>query len=270
MGNNIIESGSCLDPWILDEFKESGENIRLDYTLYDDGILKISGNTKLTARFDRNEYDDSGEPISALYTSRFKDLDFHTVIIEEGISGLEEESFKNCKNFRHIILPEKMPVIRKNFANGSPLEYTEKEGLVFLGPASNPLYYLMGSKEGFDRKTLIIPEGTIMIADYAFKDKKCIKDVVFPSTLEFAGWYTFDGTSIKDAFIPEGKLAHDETLLAFDGDDIHLKSISVPFTMYEEYKKGNDYGWVEAYNRTAKIIFRNHDGSIAETLDPHA
>ena len=106
-----------------------------------------------------------------------------------------------------------------------------------------------------------------MIADYAFKDKKSIKEVVFPSTLEFAGWYTFEGTSIKDVFIPEGKLAYDETLLAFEGWDKHL-SISVPYSMYKEYKEGNDNGWVEAYNRDTKIIFRNPDGSIAETLEP--
>lgn len=268
MGNNIIRSGSCLDPWVLEDIKETGENLWLDYALYEDGTLKISGNTKLTATFDRNEYDDNGEPVSSLYTSRFKDLDFHTVIIEEGVSILENECFKGCRNFMKIVLPEKVPVIRKDFAEGSPLEYTEKNGLLFLGPSSNPIYYLMGCTEDFDKETLIIPEGAVFIANEAFKGKKFIKKVVFPSTLEFAGWYTFDDTSIKDVYIPEGKLAYDETLLAFDGWDIHLESISVPYSMYKEYKEGNDHGWVEAYNRHTKIIFRNPDGSIAETLEP--
>lgn len=267
MGNNIIKSGSCLDPWVLEDIKEKGEDLWLDYALYEDGTLKISGNTTLTSTFDHNEYDENGEPVSSIYTSRFKDLDFHTVIIEEGVRVLEKECFKDCRSFRRIVLPEKMPEIRKDFADGSPLEYTEKDGLLFLGPSSNPLYFLMGCKENYDRETLVIPEEVVFIADEAFKGKKCIKEVVFPSTLEFAGWYTFDGTSIKDVFIPEGKMAYDETLLAFDGQDMHVESISVPYSMYKEYRDGNDDGWVGAWNSTAKIIFRNPDNSIAEILE---
>lgn len=276
----IIKSGSCLSPSQLKVIKESGENYQMNYVLTDDGVLTISGNTRLScvvADEDVSPYDEpmydypeegNTEEYWSHYKSQFKDLDFHTVVIENGVKELGVLCFKDCKNFRRIYLPEEMPVIRKTIAIGSPLEYTEKNGLEFLGPASNPLYYLMGCQDDFDKEKLIIPEGTVRIVDYAFKDKKCIKEVYFPSTLEFAGWYTFDGTSIKDVFIPEGNLANDETLIAFDGWNIQLESISVPYDMYKEYKEGNDYGWVEAYNRNAKIIFRNPDNSIAEILEP--
>ena len=245
----------------------------MNYTLTDDGVLTISGNTYLCsvpAPDAEPYYDDpEGPPCGwSEEVSQFKDLDFHTVIIEGGVRILEEKCFKDCKNFRRIVLPEKMPVIRKNFADGSPLEYTEKDGLLFLGPASNPIYYLMGCTEDFDKETLIIPEGVVFIANEAFQGKKCIKEVVFPSSLEFAGWYTFNGTSIKNVYIPEGKLAYDESLLAFEGWEIHVESISVPYSMYKQYRDGNDNGWVEACNSAAKIIFRNPDDSIAEILEP--
>ena len=276
----IIIKGTCLT-FGQKEAVEEGGDLHMNYTLTDDGVLTISGNTLLGCSsavegvplYDQPMYDypDEGKPEDywSRFTSQFKDIDFHTVVIENGVKCLGVLCFKDCKNFRKIVLPEEMPVIRKTFAMGSPLEYHEKDGLLFLGPPSNPLYYLMGCKDDFDKETLIIPEGTVYIADYAFKDKKCIKEVRFPSTLEFAGWYTFDDTSIKDVFIPEGKLAYDETLIAFDGKDINLESISVPYSMYKEYKEGNDRGWVEAANRTAKIIFRNTDDSIAEILQPH-
>lgn len=270
----IIKSGSCLTDWQKEAVEEGREDLRLFFTLSNDGTLTISGNTglhRIPAPDALPYYDEPEGPPSGWseYISQFKDLDFHTVIIWSGVRVLEEECFKDCKNFHKIILPENMPVIRKNFAEGSPLEYTEKDGLLFLGPPSNPLYYLMGCKDSFDREKLLIPEGVVFIANEAFRGKKCIKEVVFPSTLEFAGWYTFDSTSIRDVFIPEGKLAYDETLMAFDGWDIRLESISVPYSMYLEYKEGKDHGWVEAYNRTTKIIFRNPDNSIAEILEPH-
>ena len=269
----IIKSGSCLTESQKEAVENWGEDLLMDYTLTEDGILTISGNTHLfsiPAPEAKPYYEEpEGAPCGwSEYVSQFMDLDFHTVIIDEGIRLLGEECFKDCKKFKKIILPEKMPAIRKNFAVGSPLEYTEKDGLLFLGPPSNPLYYLMGATDDFHDEILVIPEGAVFIANDAFQGKKCIREVVFPSTLEFAGWNTFDGTSIKDVFIPEGKLAYDETLIAFDGQDINLKSISVPYSMYKDYKEGNDYGWVEAYNRTAKIIFRNPDDSIAEILEP--
>lgn len=270
----IIKKGSCLTEWQKEAVEERGENYRLDYTLTDDGILTISGNSNLNripAPAAKPCYDEpEGPPCSwSEYISQFKDLDFHTVIIEEGVKVLEEECFKDCKNFRKIILPEKMPVIRKDFAVGSPLEYNENDGLLFLGPPSNPLFYLMGCNSSFHKEKLLIPEGVVFIANEAFDGKKSIKEVVFPSSLEFAGWYTFNGTSIKDVFIPEGKIAHDETLIAFEGWDIHVESVSAPFSMYNEYREGNDHGWVEAWNSTAKIIFRNPDDSIAEILELH-
>lgn len=272
--HNIINSGSCLTQWQKEAVVDLGENFEMNFTLSEDGILTISGNTGLYSipAPDAQPYYDEpmGPPCGwSEYVSQFKDMDFHTVIIEPGVRLLGKECFKDCKNFSQIILPEEMPVIRKDFADGTPLEYTEKEGLLFLGPASNPLYFLMGSKATFDQDKLLIPEGTVFIANEAFEGKKCIREVVFPSSLEFVGWYTFDGTSIKNVFIPEGKLAYDETLLAFDGKNIHLESISLPFSMYEEYRESNDLGLLEAWNRTAKIIFRNPDNSIAEVIQPH-
>lgn len=271
----IIKSGSCLTYWQKEAVEERCEDYRLDYTLTEDGILIISGNTGLyrIPSSDAKPYYDEplGPPCEwSKYVSQFKDLDFHTVIIEEGVRLLEEGCFKDCKNFRKIILPEKMPVIRKNFAVGSPLEYTEKEGLLFLGPPSNPLYFLMGSKDCFEKEKLLIPEGVAFIANEAFEWKKSIKEVVFPSSLEFAGWFTFNGTSIKHVSIPEGKLAYDEVLMAFDGDPgAPLESISLPFSMYQIYKDGKQTGLVEAWNRTCRIIYRNPDDWIAEIIEPH-
>lgn len=179
--------------------------------------------------------------------------------VEDGLRRLPEDSIQRIER-----------VIKNN--NLTPLEYTVKDNLLFIGTHAQPLFYLIGSVENFQPEKLVIPEGTVMIADYAFKNKKSIRQLVFPSSLEFLGWFTFEGTSIKELFLPEGKLAYDETLIAFDGEigvGTSLETISLPYNMYQIYKAGQDKGLVETWNRTCKIIYRNPDDSIAEIIGPH-
>lgn len=270
----IIKSGSCLTPWQIEAKKERGEDWRLEYKLSDEGILTVSGNTHLfcVPAADAIPYYDEpeGDPCGwSEYTSQFENLDFHTVIIEDGITVLGEGCFKNCKGLHKIILPENMPVIRNSFAEDTPLEYTVLNKMKFLGPPSNPLYNLMGCDDDFNEEKLIIPEGTIRISNEAFRNKTCIKEVVFPSSLEHAGWNSFEGTSVIEIIIPEGELARDETLIAFDGNPgAPLETISLPYSMYLIYKEGRNIGIVEAWNRTSRIIYRNPDDTIAEILDP--
>ena len=272
----IIKKGSCLTP------RQKEEGYKMDFILTDDGVLTISGNSHLCPipAPDAIPYfdDDPAGPPSywSKYVSQFKDMDFHTVIIEDGVTVLSEHCFKDCKALKKIILPEHVPTIRYTFAEGSSLEYTVKDNLKFLGPPSNPLFYLRGATDDYNEDRLIIPEGTVRIADEAFKNKKFIKEIVVPESLEFLGWYTFEGTSIKELFLPEGKLAYDETLIAFEQristmegkDSKSLETISLPYSMYKTYKEGLDPEMVEAWNTTRKIIFRNPDDSIAEVLEP--
>ena len=273
---NAVKKGDCLSPGQQDSNKEYETDYRMEYKLTPDGILTISGNDWLfpIPSSDAEAYYDEpvGPPCGwSAYESQFKDLNFHTLIIDEGVIGIGAECFKDCKGLKRLILPEKVPTIRKSFADGTKLEYTVKDNLKFLGPPSNPLYYLMGPTDNFKEERLIIPEGTVRVADEAFKGMSFLKFLEYPSTLEHLGWYTFEGTSIKELFLKEGKLAYDETLLAFDGEkETPLEVISLPFSMYETYKKGEDCGLVEAWNRTCTIIYRTPDNSIAEVLEPRS
>lgn len=274
MENMNYKQETCLAPWQKEANQESDAGYKMDFTLTDDGILTISGNSLLCSvpTPDALPYYDEpeGPPCGwSEYMSQFKDMNFHTVIIEDGVKVLGEECFKDCKGLKKLVLPENVPAIRNSFAEGTSLEYTIKNNLKFLGPPSNPFYYLMGPTDDFNEEKLIIPEGTVRVVDEAFINKNFIKELVFPESLEFLGWYTFEGTSIKELTIPEGKLAYDEVLIAFDGESgTPLEIISLPYSMYETYKNGEDMGFVEAWNTDCKIIYRNPDDSIAEILEP--
>lgn len=235
MEDNIVRKG-CL----------SLKNKGLSYTLTSDGVLTISGSGWLypVPAPDANPYyDDDPEPEGpsgwSEYISEFKDMDFHTARIEEGIRGLDTFSFRDCKSLRKIILPNSDFFIHARFAEGSPIEYFEEGGLLFLGSSANPRQVLIGCSEEFKNKILEIPEGTVTISDEAFWGKEFIEEVKIPNSLRFLGWYTFAGTSIRHLFLPDGNLANPEWIMAFDSDDFEfsLKSLSLPMSMYEEFLK---------------------------------
>ena len=250
----IVKSGDCRGGIQLD----NARRYQMNYTLTDDGVLTISGNDWLFPAPVLNP-DDCSE-----YKSQFKDMDFHTVVIEPGIKYLDKHCFRGCKNLKKIVLPDKVPGIAVNFAKGTQLEYFNDGGLLFLGPESNPYYTLMGCTDDFNQERLVIPEGTIRISDWAFYKKEFICDVVYPESLEDLGRFTFEGTSIRNVYIPEGKLSFEEALFDLEGNDI--ESISLPYSMYKEYLNAPDCSFYSDWSSTTTIIFRNTDDSIVKVL----
>lgn len=246
----------------------SGENEGLSYTLTADGVLTVSGEGWLypaPAPDAEPCYDDPDdfEPTGwSAYTSEFVGLDFHTAVIEKGIRCLDSFCFRDCRNLKKVILPEGLLSIYADFAQGSPLEYFEEEGLLFLGTTGNPRYVLMGGSEKFNRKKLVIPEGTATIAHAAFWGKEFIEELEIPSSLESLGRMTFAGTSIRHLFLPEGAVADPEWILAFDSAefDLSLQSLSFPMSMHGEFLKEKDW-----YLRLGcDITFRKPDGTVGE------
>lgn len=246
------------------------ENCRMDYKLTDEGILIVSGNSWLCRKpapdavpVEVDEYDGTVTEWSE-YMSQFKDLVFHKVVIEPGITCLDELCFEGCKNLREIILPETLFSVYADFAKDTPLEYLDEGGLLYLGTAENPHHILMGCTPGFNESALTIAEGTVKIAHKAFYGKRCIREVILPSTLEYMGRECFAGTSIKNFYIPEGPLADDEWILSFDSAEfeLSLESVSFPIEMYESYLDNQD--WYD--NLHCTLIYRNHEGTVEKVV----
>ncbi len=261
-GRPLSASGQETDCRV--EWQLRKENCRMQYRLTDEGILIISGNSWVCRKpapdaesVEIDEYDGEVTEWSE-YVSQFKDLDFHTVIIEEGVIGLDNRCFEGCWNLRKILLPATLYSIYADIAKDTPLEYLNENGLLYLGTQDNPHHVLMGCTPEFNQSKLAIAEGTVTIAHEAFYGKNFIREVVLPKSLEYMGRQCFAGTSIKDFYIPEGPLADDEWILAFDSDefDLSLESLSLPTEMYENYL--NEQDWYDSL--PCRLIFRQENG----------
>ena len=100
---DIILKGDCRH-----EEQAATKESRMDFTLTAGGVLTISGNDWLCAVDDvelsPNPHLDNEIDVKMFRQSMFKNLDFHTVVIEKGVGGLREYSLAGCKNLKQIVI----------------------------------------------------------------------------------------------------------------------------------------------------------------------
>lgn len=101
--SDIILKGDCRH-----EEQTATKESRMDFTLTAGGVLTISGNDWLCAVDDvelsPNPHLDNEIDEKMFRQSMFKNLDFHTVVIEKGVWGLREYSLAGCKNLKQIVI----------------------------------------------------------------------------------------------------------------------------------------------------------------------
>lgn len=81
-------------------------------------------------------------------------------------------------------------------------DYVTYDGIMY-SKSENALVYC---PMGYETERLVIPEGTVKIADKAFYNVGTLDTVVFPSTLEAVGEAAFGGSSLRQAELNDGLL----------------------------------------------------------------
>ena len=185
----------------------------VNYKLSDEGVLTVlRKNSRMVANpapdaVETKHYDEVGNYLYSTwdrYESPFVDLEFHTAVFEDGFDSIEDGFFCGCKGLKKIILTDSIKEIRSHFADNSPVEYLNEGGLLYLGTADNPHYFLVGCADDYDCENLVIAEGTHYVSDGAFDGKSCIRgEISFPTSLVRFGVFAFRGTSIKHLYIPD-------------------------------------------------------------------
>ena len=101
--SDIVLSGDCRH-----EEQTATKDCRMEFKLTADGVLTISGNDWLCAVHDvvlsPNPVLEDEIDTKVFQQSMFKDLDFHTVVIEKEVRGLREYSLAGCKNLKQIVI----------------------------------------------------------------------------------------------------------------------------------------------------------------------
>ena len=109
------------------------------------------------------------------------------VIFPDNLEVLGNWNFRNCNSLEKITLPTSLKRIGFGNFEDSPVflsEYDDEgDGCVYLG--NNLLTCLINDDDPFE-----IKEGTVLIADCAFSNKR-FSEIIFPSTLKYIGSQAF-------------------------------------------------------------------------------
>lgn len=125
------------------------------------------------------------------------------LILEEGVTTIDYEAFKNCTGLTDITIPSSITSIGENAFSNTAWYNNHSDGVLYLDN------WLIGYK-GEEVGDHIIPEGTKGIADFAFRYCSSLTSISIPSSLTIIGSYPFlSCAGIASMSVDEGNKMYD-------------------------------------------------------------
>ena len=147
------------------------------YLLGYDG--KLEGEITLPADFGGRAY--------SIYTSAFEgQIDLLGITVPEGVTGIGNNAFADCRNLKYISLPDSLIFVGKTAFVDTALQYSEYAGGKYLGNAANPYLVLVSFADGAATQATVHADAKL-IAGGAFKSNRSVTDVALPAGLVSIG-----------------------------------------------------------------------------------
>lgn len=109
-----------------------------------------------------------------------------SITLEEGITTIERESFRNCTSLDKIIIPASITAVGRYAFEGTAWYNSQNEGVLYL---SHVAYCYKGDMP--QNSEITIKEGTTVIAKNCFQGFDGLKTIHFPKTLQSIDEYAF-------------------------------------------------------------------------------
>ena len=203
----------------------------------------------------------NGKPVTSLAEYSFY-YDYKTISVKipNSVKNIGEHSFRFCFNLEEVWLSDNLESVGLYIFEDCPkLNYTEVDGLHYLGNGNNPYIYLMASTLSNQVTSVNLMDGCQIISKYVFHNYKNLKDVTFPKSLTIIQNYAFSGCPLIEQLNFE-----DYPNLRKLGDgafrSVKLNTITIPATI----KELGD--WVFSYNPDAPLDI-NFLGTIEEWIE---
>lgn len=148
----------------------TSDNSDISWVLYDDGLLEFSGTGRVPSLFEHSVIPSISE------TNDSYRLSVKTVVVNDGITGIEQQAFNEFSNLENVSIPDSVTV---------------------LGPRA---FYKCYNLTGVE-----IPEGVTRIYDHTFQFCWKLKSVIIPNSVVQIGDYAFGSCEkLQNVTIPEG------------------------------------------------------------------
>ena len=111
-----------------------------------------------------------------------------SVTIPESVTSIGGSAFSNCSGLTSVTIPEGVTSIGRAAFSGSAWMKNQEEGLVYI---NNIALTYKGTMP--ENTSIVIKEGTILIADYAFSGCSGLTSVTIPESVTSIGIRAFYG-----------------------------------------------------------------------------
>ncbi len=128
-----------------------------------------------------------------------------SITIPDSVTTIGASAFENCTSLTNIYLGNSIKTFGGSVFNSTAWYNTQADGILYIGR------YCIGYKGTKPSGELVIADGTVAIADYAFDSCTGITSVKIPDSLITIGAYAFYGcTGIKNVNIPSNVTSIEE------------------------------------------------------------
>ena len=113
-----------------------------------------------------------------------------SIVLKEGTLGIADDAFENCSGLTSISIPNSVTSIGGNAFSGTAWLNNQPDGLVYAGKVAYKYKGTMPSNT-----SIVLKEGTLGIADYAFYDCSGLTSISIPNSVTSIGSDAFSGCS---------------------------------------------------------------------------
>lgn len=207
------------------------------YTVDENGAAVITGYTGEAAILEIPESLD-GHTVSTIGEWAFFDCKAETITVPDTVTELRDCAFAKCPELKEIVLPVGLETIGTNPFNmsekltGISISYENSRfflmnGVLFDSADMRLVYYPISSAAS----RYSIPEGTIIIEEYAFHGCANLTEIIIPGSVTTIGDLAFmDCGSLTSITVPEGVTSLGDCTFAFCEN---LASVSLPGSLTE-------------------------------------
>ena len=163
-------------------------------------------------------------------SAAFKETGITSLILPDSVKTIGSYAFAFCKSLKTVILPDGLLTVKNEaFSYCNSLEYTEYEGLKYLGSEKNPYLALVKSSDPYMTSCEIHPSTKIISG--AFQGRQALSAIDIPEGVRYIGGESFAFcSSLESIVLPGGVRCIDER--SFSNCE-KLKSITIPGSVSE-------------------------------------
>lgn len=149
-----------------------------------------------------------------------------TVDLPKNLHTLDSGAFENCESLKNVTIYDAIRYLAPYVFRWCPLEYTEYNGIMYMGNAENP-YVVAVEVDDSDAEQYVLADTTIMVGPYAFNECS-VSEITIPDSVLVLAGSAFKRSALESIQLSSNLLRIGDECFKYCG---RLTSVDLPDTL---------------------------------------